>query len=61
MILVVNSTMGSSLPSMAIPFIMAEWGITEQEKKVLPISTYLIGYVLGPIICEQRPVETALV
>ncbi|KAF7522023.1 hypothetical protein G7054_g12274 [Neopestalotiopsis clavispora] len=50
MVLVVNSTMGSSLPSMAIPFIMDEWHITESEKKVLPISTYLIGYVFGPII-----------
>lgn len=50
MVLVVNSTMGSSLPSMAIPFIMEEWHITEQEKRVLPISTYLIGYVFGPII-----------
>ncbi|KAH6651944.1 major facilitator superfamily transporter [Truncatella angustata] len=50
MILVVNSTMGSSLPSMAIPYMMAEWGIADQEQKVLPISTYLIGYVCGPII-----------
>ncbi|KAK6066622.1 Polyamine transporter 3 [Seiridium cupressi] len=50
MILVVNSTMGSSLPSMAIPFIMDEWGIAEQEQKVLPISTYLIGYVFGPLL-----------
>ncbi|KAM0815798.1 putative Major facilitator superfamily transporter [Seiridium cardinale] len=50
MILVVNSTMGSSLPSMAIPFIMDEWGIAEQEQKVLPISTYLIGYVFGPLM-----------
>ncbi|KAH8678236.1 major facilitator superfamily domain-containing protein [Xylariales sp. PMI_506] len=50
MILIVNSTMGSSLPSMAIPYITAEWGITSTEEHVLPISTYLIGYVMGPII-----------
>lgn len=30
---------------------MEEWGIAEQEQKVLPISTYLIGYVFGPMIC----------
>ncbi|KAI0130289.1 major facilitator superfamily domain-containing protein [Xylariales sp. AK1849] len=51
MILIVNSTMGSSLPSMAIPYITQEWGITSQDQMVLPISTYLIGYVFGPIIC----------
>ncbi|KAK9414862.1 putative Major facilitator superfamily transporter [Seiridium unicorne] len=57
MILVVNSTMGSSLPSMAIPFIMDEWGIAEQEQKVLPISTYLIGYVFGPLLCKKQPID----
>ncbi|KAH8205670.1 hypothetical protein TruAng_000164 [Truncatella angustata] len=56
MILVVNSTMGSSLPSMAIPYMMAEWGIADQEQKVLPISTYLIGYVCGPIIFASSPI-----
>lgn len=48
--LVVNSTMGSSLPSMAIPKIAAEFGTTAQEQMVLPISVYLIGYVFGPIV-----------
>ncbi|KAH8175414.1 major facilitator superfamily protein [Sarocladium implicatum] len=48
--LVVNSTMGSALPSMAIPFIAATFGVTSEQQLVLPISVYLIGYVLGPII-----------
>ncbi|VUC28822.1 unnamed protein product [Clonostachys rosea] len=50
MCLLVNSTMGSSLPSNAIPYIVHEWSIASQEQAILPISVYLIGYVLGPII-----------
>ncbi|KAK0634823.1 major facilitator superfamily domain-containing protein [Bombardia bombarda] len=50
MMLIINSTMGSALPSNAIPFIAAEWGITSQQQEVLPISVYLIGYVMGPIL-----------
>ncbi|KAK1761192.1 major facilitator superfamily domain-containing protein [Echria macrotheca] len=49
MMLIINSTMGSALPSNALPFIAAEWDITSQQQKVLPISVYLIGYILGPI------------
>ncbi|KAJ4320454.1 hypothetical protein N0V84_005845 [Fusarium piperis] len=48
--LVINSTMGSALPSLAIPNIVEDFGITSQTGRVLPISVYLIGYVLGPII-----------
>lgn len=48
--LVVNSTMGSALPSMAIPIIVDYFGVSSEEQKVLPISVYLIGYVFGPII-----------
>jgi MFS family permease len=48
--LVVNSTMGSALPSMAIPFIARTYGVTSEQQLVLPISVYLIGYVFGPII-----------
>ncbi|KAI0098590.1 major facilitator superfamily transporter [Hypoxylon sp. NC0597] len=50
MMTVVNSTMGSSLPSMAIPYMMKEWGVTSKMQSVLPISTYLMGYVFGPIV-----------
>lgn len=49
---VLNSTMGSSLPSMAIPYMMKEWGITSQTQSILPISTFLMGYVFGPIVCK---------
>ncbi|KAI1498080.1 major facilitator superfamily transporter [Biscogniauxia marginata] len=50
MLAVINSTMGSALPSMAIPYITAEWGITSETEKILPQSTYLIGYVFGPML-----------
>lgn len=50
MVLVLNSTMGSSLPSQAIPYIASEWNIEGQAQRVLPISMYLLGYVFGPII-----------
>ena len=49
-IFVMNSTMGSSLPSMAVPAIARDFGVTSQEQLVLPISVYLIGYVFGPPI-----------
>lgn len=49
-ILVINSTMGSALPSMAIPTMAELWGVTSEQQLVLPISVYLIGYVLGPLI-----------
>ncbi|OBR06774.1 Major facilitator superfamily transporter [Colletotrichum higginsianum IMI 349063] len=50
MMQVINSTMGSALPSNAIPFITAEWGVTNEQQKVLPISVFLIGYVFGPVV-----------
>jgi len=42
--------MGSALPSNAIPFISARFHITSSYAEVLPISMYLIGYVLGPLL-----------
>ena len=48
--LVINSTMGSSLPSMAMDSIMARFSVTATQQRVLPISVYLIGYVFGPIV-----------
>jgi hypothetical protein len=40
---IINSTMGSALPSNGIPFMMKEWGVTSAEQKVLPISIFMIG------------------
>jgi len=49
MIVVVNSTMGSSLPSNAIPEIARAFDITSSYEEILPISMYLVGYVVGPL------------
>ncbi|PBP27481.1 major facilitator superfamily transporter [Diplocarpon rosae] len=49
-IVVINSTMGSSLPSNAIPIISKEFNVTSSYVKTLPISMYLLGYVLGPLL-----------
>ena len=51
MLTVLNSTIGSSLPSGAISFIAEEFHVTSSQQLVLPISLFLVGYVLGPILC----------
>ncbi|CZR69647.1 related to fluconazole resistance protein (FLU1) [Phialocephala subalpina] len=50
MVVVINSTMGSSLPSNAIPIISKTFNLTSSYTEVLPISMYLVGYVLGPLL-----------
>ena len=45
-----NSTVGSSITGGAIEQISQEFNITDQEILVLPISVYLIGYILGPML-----------
>ncbi|KAK6064480.1 Polyamine transporter 3 [Seiridium cupressi] len=49
MVLTTNSTMGSTLPSMAMPYIAKEWDVGPKEQAALPTSIYLIGYVMGPL------------
>ncbi|OXV07706.1 hypothetical protein Egran_04529 [Elaphomyces granulatus] len=46
---VMNSTIGSSLPSGAIPYIAHDFHVTSHEGLVLPISLYIVGYVVGPL------------
>ncbi|KAI0154338.1 major facilitator superfamily transporter [Xylariaceae sp. FL1272] len=48
MLIVINSTMGTSLPSMAVPYMTAEWGVTSLTQKILPTSTFLVGF--GPML-----------
>lgn len=50
MMQVLNSTIGSSLPSGATEYIAKEFHITNHEQLVLPISVFLVGYVLGPLL-----------
>ena len=48
---VINSTFGSSLPSNAINRIAEYFNVTNDQQLVLPISVFLIGYIIGPILC----------
>ena len=48
---VINSTLGSSLPSNAITYIAKTFNVTNELQLVLPISTYLIGFIIGPTLC----------
>lgn len=47
---VINSTLGSALPSGAMPEIAKRFHVTNDQQRVLPISMYLVGYVLGPLL-----------
>ncbi|KAH8664196.1 major facilitator superfamily domain-containing protein [Xylariales sp. PMI_506] len=50
---VVNSTLSSALPSNSISFIASSFGLdtsSDDSQLVLPISIYLVGYVLGPLL-----------
>jgi MFS family permease len=49
-LVLLNSTMGSFLPSNATPFINARFNITSSTTEILPISMYLVGYVVGPLL-----------
>ncbi|KAL1979287.1 hypothetical protein VTN96DRAFT_6307 [Rasamsonia emersonii] len=51
MMQVMNSTIGSSLPSGAIEYIADDFHVTNQAQLVLPISVFLVGYVIGPLFC----------
>lgn len=46
--LVLNSTLGSSLPSGASEYLSAYFAVTSAQQLILPNSTYLIGYIFGP-------------
>lgn len=47
---VMNSTIGSSICSGAIPQIAQEFHVTNSQALVLPISIFLIGYIVGPLL-----------
>ncbi|EFW99827.1 major facilitator superfamily transporter multidrug resistance [Grosmannia clavigera kw1407] len=50
LLIVINSNLGTSLPSNAVSYIVAEWPISSTIQKVLPNSMYLVGYVFGPLV-----------
>jgi MFS family permease len=47
---VLNSVLGSSLPSGYAAVLGEHFGITSQIQLVLPISCWLLGYVIGPLV-----------
>ncbi|KZF23732.1 MFS general substrate transporter [Xylona heveae TC161] len=47
-LMTLNSTLGSAMPSGAMKWIASDFHVTNAQQKVLPISTYLLGYVVGP-------------
>ncbi|KAI1392347.1 major facilitator superfamily protein [Hypoxylon trugodes] len=49
MIAVANSTLGSALPSGAVNFVAADFGVSNPQLLTLPVTCYLIGYIVGPI------------
>lgn len=48
--IVLNSVLGSSLPSAYTDVLGRHFNITNEEQLVLPISVWLMGYVVGPLI-----------
>ncbi|KAL1959168.1 hypothetical protein VTO42DRAFT_2673 [Malbranchea cinnamomea] len=47
--LTLNSTLSSSMPSGSISFISTHFNVTDENQLVLPISVFLIGYIVGPL------------
>lgn len=48
--MVLNSSMGSALPSGTIESIEKDLDVQDPELLVLPVSIFLIGYILGPLV-----------
>lgn len=49
-LLILNSTLASSIPTSAMPLIMAEFNV-DQEVAILQITLFLLGYVIGTFRC----------
>lgn len=47
---VINSTLGSAVPSTDIEPLSVHYDVTNEFQKVLPNSVYLIGYIPGPLL-----------
>ena len=50
LLLVLNTTIGSSLPSGATDVLGKAFNIPNQQQLTLPVAVFLIGYIFGPII-----------
>jgi len=50
MAVVLNSTLGSALPSGASSFMAEDFQLLDAQQLTLPMTCYLIGYILGPVV-----------
>lgn len=50
LLLVTNTTIGSSLPSGAIDVLGKAFNVSNQQQLTLPVAVFLVGYIFGPII-----------
>ncbi|KAF2876078.1 major facilitator superfamily protein [Massariosphaeria phaeospora] len=50
LIAITNSVLDSALPSGAIDYIAKDFNVTSEVQLALPISLYLVGYILGPLL-----------
>ncbi|KAK5703737.1 hypothetical protein LTR97_002750 [Elasticomyces elasticus] len=50
MVMVMNSTIGSSIAAGGVQETRRYFNVTSDELLVLPVSIYLIGYVIGPLV-----------
>ena len=50
LLLIFNAVFDSSLPGGASDELAAHFGVDDNIQLVLPISLYLVGYVLGPLL-----------
>lgn len=49
-LVVLNTTLASSLPSLAQQALLEHFAVDQEIQSVLPNSIYLVGYVLGPTL-----------
>jgi len=49
-LVVLNTTLASSLPSLAQSALLEHFSVKQEIQGVLPNSIYLVGYVLGPTL-----------
>jgi MFS family permease len=49
-LVVLNSTVASSLPSLVSPQLQEHFNVRNDYQLVLPNSVFLIGYILGPML-----------
>ncbi|KAL4904345.1 hypothetical protein BDW74DRAFT_29479 [Aspergillus multicolor] len=47
---VMNSALASSLPSNAVPYIIADFRVQDTHESSLPTGIFLLGYVVGPML-----------